>query len=223
MAGVGHAPRASRSVPMAVAMRCAAARELLVARAGDEQHGHRERRQAVPQRLLRARCRRAAGSRRARRRCSRGGLVVVTGRGRQRREQRLGEPASRNASRPSASSDCASASSRSTRAARSCGVLDAGRAADEHEPLDQRRGGRARRGGRCGRPSSSRRRCPPDAVGEQVGGLPEVGSDVDAVPWPGASTATTSWSWPSAAAIEPQHFRFWVKPWTSTRGATRAG
>ena len=82
---------------------------------------------------------------------------------------------SRNASTPTSSRWSARRSSASRRRARSLGVVDAARRADQHQAPDQVRAVPGRDAGPGDRPSSTRRRWPPAGRPEQARPLHEVG------------------------------------------------
>ena len=105
-------------------------------------------------------------------------------------------------------------------ACRSLGVvLDAGRGADQHEPLDELRVGRARGGGRAGHPSSSRRMWPrppaapsssaPASRPASIARRTAVARGVDRDDLEAIDRG--------APAIGAHERPVWVKPWTRTR------
>ena len=172
--------------------------ELDVELAGDDSTGIVERRRAGPTAAPGCRCRRGAGSGQA---VGRVAAAIVDGPG-------SGSVAnsgwaihrSRNASTPSRSIRAASASSAARRAARSSSSSMPGRGADEHEPLDEVRVGEREVQAQAPAHRVADVRRPAAGRGEQRGAVDEVGADVADPPWPGMSTATTSWSAASVGA-----------------------
>ncbi len=136
--------------------RSASALNFVSSPTGDHEHRHVERTEARPQRLLRAGAREPEAGRESFDRVAAARSSPELRRVGEAGEQRLRQPPSRNDSSPSRSRRSASAASARRRSARAVGIVDAARAADEHETADDLRLRRARDAARSERPSSSR-------------------------------------------------------------------